>query len=429
MARQVLQRCDNAGEHQEQLQKICTQLAATLEYVAPNTPQHNGVVERRFVTDRDRAMAMMLAANLNTETQSLLRCEALSTASKIGDLFIHQGQTKSAHELFYGSPSPLLPHLIEFGRIGYVTDRTPIKSKWQDKSFKCIMVGYADQHSPDTYQMYNPTTKSVILSRDIRWAEWTRIDPTNSLSQYLDQRPGIDTTPLPPPEPIPTIPTDLEDTSLPSIGEEEDSPIILTKFGATTIEDSEDSGEEEVNPIRLEVEQRQEPPPPMTRAQLKSKLHKRMENKRYPIRSHFKAQAGDKVQELESAPAESNISWCNSAIVSDPGEPKDWRQALNKGWHEAMASEVMNFVNRKAWKKVERKIAAKLGRIPIGTKWVFKIKNLHDGSVKKKARCVVQGFKQIPGVDYTESFSPVATDTAIRILIVIFFISRTPLDP
>jgi Reverse transcriptase (RNA-dependent DNA polymerase) len=47
-------------------------------------------------------------------------------------------------------------------------------------------------------------------------------------------------------------------------------------------------------------------------------------------------------------------------------------------------------------------------------------KNNLDGTVKNKARCVSRGFVQIPGVDYTESFAPVASDTGIRVVFGIF---------
>jgi Reverse transcriptase (RNA-dependent DNA polymerase) len=53
------------------------------------------------------------------------------------------------------------------------------------------------------------------------------------------------------------------------------------------------------------------------------------------------------------------------------------------------------------------------------TKWIFKEKINPDGTVKYKARCVSRGFMQIPGVDYTETFAPVASDS-IRIVIGIF---------
>jgi hypothetical protein len=40
---------------------------------------------------------------------------------------------------------------------------------------------------------------------------------------------------------------------------------------------------------------------------------------------------------------------------------------------------------------------------------VFKKKDEQDGSIRYKSRIVTKGYLQIPGVDYTESFAPVAT--------------------
>jgi Reverse transcriptase (RNA-dependent DNA polymerase) len=63
-------------------------------------------------------------------------------------------------------------------------------------------------------------------------------------------------------------------------------------------------------------------------------------------------------------------------------------------------------------------------------KWIFKEKISPDGTIKYKARCVSRGFMQIPGVDCTESFAPVASDSGIRILIGIFlfFLHMFPQD-
>ncbi|WVZ90006.1 LOW QUALITY PROTEIN: hypothetical protein U9M48_036344 [Paspalum notatum var. saurae] len=57
-------------------------------------------------------------------------------------------------------------------------------------------------------------------------------------------------------------------------------------------------------------------------------------------------------------------------------------------------------------------------RRPIGTKWVFKNKQGEDGMVvRNKARLVAQGFCQKEGIDYEETFAPVARLEAIRILL------------
>ena len=57
-------------------------------------------------------------------------------------------------------------------------------------------------------------------------------------------------------------------------------------------------------------------------------------------------------------------------------------------------------------------------RTIIGTKWVFRNKLDEQGTVtRNKARLVVQGYNQEEGIDYEETFAPVARIEAIRILI------------
>ena len=54
----------------------------------------------------------------------------------------------------------------------------------------------------------------------------------------------------------------------------------------------------------------------------------------------------------------------------------------------------------------------------IGTKWVFRNKLNEKGEViRNKARLVAQGYSQLEGIDYTETFAPVASLEAIRLLL------------
>ena len=54
----------------------------------------------------------------------------------------------------------------------------------------------------------------------------------------------------------------------------------------------------------------------------------------------------------------------------------------------------------------------------IGTKWIFKNKTDEDGEVvRNKSRLVAQGYTQVEGIDFDESFAPVARLELIRILL------------
>ena len=57
----------------------------------------------------------------------------------------------------------------QFGEMGVVAVRKKIQGKMESKGAICMFVGYAEDHSGDTYIMLNMITKKIILSRDVRW--------------------------------------------------------------------------------------------------------------------------------------------------------------------------------------------------------------------------------------------------------------------
>ena len=59
-----------------------------------------------------------------------------------------------------------------------------------------------------------------------------------------------------------------------------------------------------------------------------------------------------------------------------------------------------------------------LGKSMVISRWLYKVKHAADWSIEKfKARFVARGFSQVEGVDYEETFAPVARYTSIRSII------------
>ncbi|GJR59852.1 retrotransposon protein, putative, ty1-copia subclass [Tanacetum coccineum] len=106
--------------------------------------------------------------------------------------------------------------------------------------------------------------------------------------------------------------------------------------------------------------------------------------------------------------------------LEDLGEPANYKAALldpeYDKWPNAMNVEMQSMKDNKVWELVDLHPNAKT----VGHKWLFKKKIDMDGAIHTyKARLVAKGFTQTPGIDYEETFSPVADIRAIRILIAI----------
>ncbi|GJZ59111.1 retrovirus-related pol polyprotein from transposon TNT 1-94 [Tanacetum coccineum] len=83
-------------------------------------------------------------------------------------------------------------------------------------------------------------------------------------------------------------------------------------------------------------------------------------------------------------------------------------------WIDAMQEEIHEFERLQVWELVPCTDKFML----IKLKWIYKVKTDEFGGVLKyKARLVAQGFKQEEGIDFEESFTPVARIEAIRIFV------------
>ncbi|GJT68065.1 retrovirus-related pol polyprotein from transposon TNT 1-94 [Tanacetum coccineum] len=96
-------------------------------------------------------------------------------------------------------------------------------------------------------------------------------------------------------------------------------------------------------------------------------------------------------------------------------EPKTYKDALTQAcWIEAMQEELNEFERLEVWELVPRPDKVMV----ITLKWIYKVKlDELGGILKNKARLVARGYRQEEGIDFEESFAPVARLEAIRIFL------------
>nr|GFB39507.1 hypothetical protein [Tanacetum cinerariifolium] len=106
---------------------------------------------------------------------------------------------------------------------------------------------------------------------------------------------------------------------------------------------------------------------------------------------------------------------CMYALTVSTVEPKNVKEAMNDpAWIESMQEELLQFKRMDVWVLVP----APDNISPLTLKWIFKNKNDEENTViRNMSRLVVRGYRQEEGLDFEESFAPVARMEAIRIFL------------
>lgn len=106
-------------------------------------------------------------------------------------------------------------------------------------------------------------------------------------------------------------------------------------------------------------------------------------------------------------------------------KPKGFKStAKNPAWLAAIDDKVRALQKNQTWILVTRPANTNI----VGSKWVFRTKYLSDGSIERlEAHLVAKGYTQVPGLDYTDTFSPVIKATTVRVVLSIAVTNRWPL--
>jgi len=184
---------DNGGENLA-VATFCRHNNIRFKFTPPDTPKLNGVIERGLAIRLEKAKVLMKNANLNITTQSnkIILMEAIKTAAFLYDECPQMNKSQSPNELWYGSDykQRVKPqHYVQFGRIGFVTNKRTYIKKNENKGAAMMMVGYALDSPSGTYRFYNPRTNALVESNSVTWKEFSRFED-DSLSNFKNAQAG-----------------------------------------------------------------------------------------------------------------------------------------------------------------------------------------------------------------------------------------------
>lgn len=360
-------RCDNGrGEYDNKAFKsILTTNGITFEPSTPYTQNQNGVSERKIRTITERARSMFHSAGLPQKFWA----EACNTATYL----VNRSPTKALdamtpYEAWNGS-KPRMDHIRRFGCDAYRHVPAARRTKIQEKTRCCIMLGYVHD-TTKLWKLWDPIQRGVINAADIKFDE-----DNNTAARALaamaaaativaTATPAMASTPLP-------VEWTFEEPSDTEEFRNEAEPMDIDSIGSLAASDGEEIGDTIVVQSLT--------PRPKRRAMLAAQT---------------------------------------PAKTLDPlYEPASYREAITGPervqWQRAMDEEYSSLQKNKTWRLVEPPAT----HSTIACKWVFKKKLTANAPIRYKARLVIKGFEQRYGVDYDETFAPVAMLKTIRILL------------
>jgi len=338
------------------VQKVLEEYGITHRIAMPYTPEQNGAAEQENRTIVESARSMLHASGLPKE----LWAEACNTAVYILN---RTGPTpvegKTPLELWTGRSCETLSQLRVFGTECYVHTPKQKRHKWDPKSELGRLVGYVGE--TDGYRIWMPKERKIALSRDVLFK------PEVTCSSCSDIIQNESTCPTPHVAPA-------ADLQISQIYEDNDGNSMSMSGGS-----NESNQETDVPDCKSKRERKQ--PEWMT--------------------------SGEFVCLVDGGQGNYSLNPISYAEAMLSNEKKQWLKAM----HEELESLKEN----ETWELVTRPINAKV----IQNRWVMRVKMSSDGSAHFKARLVAKGYVQKQGIDYDETFSPVARYDTVRTLLAV----------
>ena len=352
-----------------------------------DTPQHNGVAEHLNRTLLEKVRAMLHDSGLPRSLWGEAVRHAIWLKNRTPTKALDGGTPLEAAT----GKKPDLTNVRAWG--SRILVRVEGGSKLEGRAVEGRWVGI-DEASTNGCRVYWPDRRTVTVKRNVYWDT----SDAESLSREGEGESTLTNAIIMPPasvvSPQPTAPA---------------APALLP------------------NPIRV-------PDAPAKRTRKPSQRVLDMISGKAPILKGIRLPAQAPVLEEGVEPDGESATNLLMAILEDEDDTAELSAALAEFTAEAEALEPTSLAEAKRrpdWPQWEAGIREELATLQaagtweladlpagsnlVGSKWVFRAKKDAAGNVvRHKARLVAQGFSQVPGVDYFDTYAPVATLTSIR---------------
>jgi hypothetical protein len=418
-------RSDNGGEYvNHHFHSYFQQHGLIHETSCPQTPQQNGVAERKNRHILETARALLLGAHVPTQHWS----DAVSTAVHLinrlpSKILNFQTPLQSLSALVSLPTALMLPPRI-FGCVAYVHLPKNQRTKLDPCALRCLFLGYAAHQKG--YRCYDPTTQRTYVTMDVTFLESAPFYSSSTSTSYLQgetldeelkwltfewfedrndtQIIGEESTNTSSGQDISSESRGPPETEPTSTGEELESPCPLVPAGPSPENIPEVSNISTPSFIN-DTSAGYNLPFRHNRGKPPNRYSPDMEERRsrYPIANYVST---EKLPEpLKTFSHELFACHIPNTVQEALMDPK---------WTKAIEEEMEALQKNQTWTLVQ----LPQGKKTVGCRWVFSVKHKADGSIERyKARLVAKGYTQTYGVDYQETFSPVAKLNTVRILL------------
>ncbi|PKU83192.1 Retrovirus-related Pol polyprotein from transposon TNT 1-94 [Dendrobium catenatum] len=347
----------------------------------PYTPQQNGIAERKHRHIVETARAMLIDAQLPYSFWVYAVMTATYLINRMPTPLLHN---RSPYQCLFGKP-PDYTQLRVFGCLCYPLSPPHSKHKFSPKALQSVFIGYAEPTKG--YYCYHPPTEKVTIAINVLFHEHhypyqnIAMTPASTLSS-----PSVSTNPH---TLIPHSLVPMTDTIVSSF------PVHSTPTDSTTHAHSLSTHSTSPN---------------------SSLASSNIPTTTVPVPTHpmlTRSKIG------HQRPRQLFTLFTQAVPSSDPTYYTTAMKSYH--WHRAMSEEFQALQMQGTWTLVPSDPTQNV----LGSKWLFRTKLHSDGTVARyKARLVAKGFHQELGVDFHETFSPVAKIQTIRIFIILALTNR-----